>query len=47
MTAVVVTKPGETDVLQVQNLPLPEAGPGQLLAKVAASGINFIDVYKR
>jgi NADPH2:quinone reductase len=47
MSAVVVTRPGETDVLQVQKLPLPQPGPGQLLVEVAASGVNFIDVYKR
>lgn len=47
MRAVVVTEPGGTDVLQVQELPRPEPGPGQLLVEVAASGVNFIDVYKR
>ena len=47
MAAVVVTEPGGTAVLQVQQLPRPAPGPGQLLVEVAASGVNFIDVYKR
>lgn len=47
MRAVVVTEAGGTDVLAVQELPRPEPGPGQLLVEVAASGVNFIDVYKR
>ena len=47
MRAVVVSEPGGTDVLEVQELPRPEPGPGQLLIEVAASGVNFIDVYKR
>jgi len=44
---VVVTKSGGTDVLEVQHLAQPSPGPGQLLVEVAASGVNFIDVYKR
>ena len=32
---------------QVQERPDPEPGPGQLLVEVAASGVNFIDVYQR
>jgi NADPH2:quinone reductase len=47
MRAVVVTKPGGTDALEVQEVPRPSPGAGQLLVEVAASGVNFIDVYKR
>ena len=47
MRAAVVTEPGGTDVLEVQELPRPEPGSGQVLVEVAASGVNFIDVYKR
>jgi NADPH2:quinone reductase len=47
MRALVVTQPGETDVLQVQELPIPRPNTGQLLVEVAASGVNFIDVYRR
>jgi len=45
--AVVVTANGGPEVLAVQNRPTPEIGPAQLLVEVAASGVNFIDVYKR
>jgi NADPH2:quinone reductase len=47
MRAVVVTKNGGPEVLEVQALPVPKFGPGQLLVEVEASGVNFIDVYKR
>jgi NADPH:quinone reductase len=45
--ALVVTRNGGSDVLEVQQRPTPQPGPGQLLVQVAASGINFIDVYRR
>lgn len=45
--AVVVTEHGGPEVLQVQDVELVAPGPGQLLIEVAASGVNFIDVYKR
>ncbi len=45
--AVVVTAPGERDVLAVQEQPVPDPGPGQLLVRVIASGVNFKDVYER
>ncbi len=47
MNALVVTSPGGSEVLEVQRRPAPEPGPGQLLVRVAASGVNFIDVYRR
>jgi len=33
--------------MQVVDIPTPEPGPGQALVKLAASGVNFIDVYFR
>ena len=45
--AVVVTRAGGPDVLEVRELPTPEPGPGELLVEVGASGVNFIDVYQR
>jgi NADPH2:quinone reductase len=47
MRAVVVPENGGTEILEVQERPTPSPGPGELLVEVAASGINFIDVYKR
>jgi NADPH2:quinone reductase len=47
MRALVVTAHGGRDVLEVQQLPVPEPGPNELLVQVAASGVNFKDVYLR
>lgn len=47
MRSVVVPSTGGPEVLQVQDLPDPEAGPGQVLVDVEAAGVNFIDVYQR
>ena len=43
----VVTEHGGVDVLQVQEGSVPDPGPEQLLVQVAASGVNFVDVYRR
>lgn len=45
--AVVVCAVGGPDVLQVQTRPVPRPGAGELLVEVAASGVNFMDVYQR
>ena len=45
--AVIVPRHGGADVLEVQQAPVPEPADGQLLVEVAASGVNFIDVYRR
>lgn len=38
---------GGPEVLQQDELPVPAPGPGQALVKVAAAGVNFIDIYQR
>lgn len=38
---------GGPEVLQLEDLPAPTPGPGQALVKVAAAGVNFIDIYQR
>ena len=45
--ALVVTRHGGPEVLDVRDQPLGEPGPGQVLVRVAAAGVNFIDVYQR
>lgn len=45
--SLVVTEPGDVGVLRVQDREVAAPGPGQLLVEVAASGVNFIDVYQR
>lgn len=47
MRAVVVTRSGGPEVLEVREEPDPSPGPGQLLVDVDAVGVNFRDVYER
>ena len=47
MKAVEITSPGAPDVLRLCERPDPVAGPGELLIRVAASGINRPDVLQR
>jgi NADPH2:quinone reductase len=47
MKALFVEKPGGVENLKYADLPKPEPGPGQALVKIAAVGVNFIDVYFR
>ncbi|HKS52124.1 MAG TPA: quinone oxidoreductase [Pseudonocardiaceae bacterium] len=47
MRAIQVTETGGPAVLRLAQLPDPEPGTGQLLVKVAAAGINYIDTYHR
>ncbi len=47
MRAVQIQRTGGPEVLQVIDLPVPQPGPGQVLVRVHAAGINFIDTYLR
>ena len=47
MRAIVVNEPGGPEVLTVAEAEPPKPGPGQLVAAVAAAGVNFIDTYQR
>jgi NADPH:quinone reductase-like Zn-dependent oxidoreductase len=47
MRAVVLTKHGGPDVLQVEERPDPGVGPGEIRIAVKASGINFADMMAR
>ena len=47
MRAVVVTRSGGPEVLEVRDEPEPTAGPGKLLVDVEAIGVNFRDIYER
>ncbi|MEU8193588.1 quinone oxidoreductase [Microbispora amethystogenes] len=47
MRAIVVSAYGDSSVLEYAERPDPEPGPGQVLIEVAATGVNFIDVYHR
>lgn len=47
MKAIRVEQPGGPEVLRVADLPVPTPGAGQVLIRVEAVGVNFIDVYHR
>ena len=47
MKAVRVHEHGGPEVLRVEEVPVPEPGPGTVLVKLAAAGVNFIDTYQR
>jgi NADPH2:quinone reductase len=47
MQAVAITKPGGPEVLQPVSWPMPECGPGDVLIRVAAAGVNGPDLAQR
>ena len=47
MRAVVITEPGGPEVLQWEEVPDPELGPGEVLIDVAAAGVNRADLLQR
>lgn len=47
MKAAVIHKFGPPDVLTYEDVDQPEAGPGELIVKVAACGVNRYDLYLR
>jgi NADPH2:quinone reductase len=47
MKTIHVKEPGGPEKMQVVEVPTPQAGPKQALVRMAAIGVNFIDVYFR
>jgi NADPH2:quinone reductase len=47
MRAIQVKKPGGPEVLTVADLPVPKPKANEVVVKIAASGVNFIDIYQR
>ena len=47
MRAVVITEPGEPEVLNWQEVPDPVPAPGEVVIDVAASGVNRADLMQR
>ncbi len=47
MRAIRIREPGGPEVLEPVELPIPEPGPGELLIRVAAAGVNRPDVLQR
>src|SRR4051794_41886893 len=47
MQAIVITRNGGPEVLELRDEPDPEPGAGQLLVQLEAAGVNYRDVYER
>ena len=47
MKAIRVHSPGGSEALRYEDVPQPAPGAGQVLVKVEAAGVNFVDVYQR
>jgi len=47
MRAIQIHQTGGPEVLTLAEIPIPIPGPGQVLIKIAATGVNFIEIYFR
>jgi NADPH2:quinone reductase len=47
MKAIQIKQTGGPEVLQLTELPIPQPKLDQAIVKIAASGVNFIDIYQR
>ena len=47
MKAIRVHAPGGPDAQRYEEIERPAPGPGQVLVKIEAAGVNFIDIYQR
>src|SRR5262245_3155306 len=47
MRAIRVSATGGPEALQIEEVPAPEPGPGQIRIKVEAAGVNFVEIYQR
>lgn len=47
MKAIQILETGGPEVLRLSELPIPQPGPGQVLIRVEAVGVNFIEIYFR
>jgi NADPH2:quinone reductase len=47
LKAIVVRRHGGPNVLQVEEVPIPQLQPGHVLVKNAAIGVNFVDIQHR
>ena len=47
MKAIQIQQTGGPEVMQLVDLPVPQPKPNEAVVKIAAAGVNFIDVYNR
>ncbi len=47
MNAIRIGGHGGPDILRLEDVPRPDPGPGEVLVRIEAAGVNFIDIYHR
>jgi len=47
MKAIMIYEFGGPEVLKLEERPTPAPGPGQALVQIAATGVNFVEIYQR
>jgi len=47
MKAIQVKQPGGPEALELVDIPVPQPKPNEAVVKIAAAGVNFIDIYHR
>lgn len=47
MKAVRVARPGDSSVLEVVDLPMPEPRPAEVVVRIEVAGVNFLDIQTR
>jgi NADPH:quinone reductase len=47
MKAIQIKQPGSVEAMELVDLPIPSPKPNEAVVKLAASGVNFIDIYNR
>jgi NADPH2:quinone reductase len=47
MKAIQVKQPGGPEALELVDLPIPQPKENEIVVKIAAAGVNFIDIYQR
>ena len=47
MQIVRIHQQGGPEVLRLEDIPTPEPGPGQARVRIAATGVNFVEIYQR
>ena len=47
MKAMRIHRHGGPEVMQLEDIPVPEPGPGEALVEIHVSGVNFVDTYVR
>ena len=47
MKAIQIKQTGGPEVMELVDLPIPQPKPNEAVVKIAAVGVNFIDVYNR